>query len=321
MRGLTRRSRLTAVGALAAMGWVAWTLLSASAAGAVTLNGDWAPFNRCPVDNPAMLAADGVKVEAFCAAADSPSGSATIGNTTVPTGDTNLQFGVVQNNTTTPSTLTAVAPAGGALKAAPAKVPGGLLGLMCPSNVLVVTLICNGITNSQLNAVTATVQSAGPPSNFNLTASFRQGQPIVTLPVKIHLKNPILGSSCFIGSNSDPIVLHPRNLTAPTFGNGGRFDANGTPDPTNGVLETIVLNSTEGDNTFVVPGASGCDGLLSPVVDAAIDLKLGLPSPSGKNSVVLNNTTTQAATFGLPSAFAPHEGQALASDWHSAVLP
>lgn len=204
---------------------------------------------------------------------------------------------------------------------APAQLPGGLVGLMCPSNVLLVTSLCNEAVNDGLNAVTATVESAGPPSNFSIANQFEVGQPIITLPVKVHLQNPLLGSNCYIGTNSDPIVLHPVNLTAPKFtSQSGLFDANGTPDP-NGPLEALVLVANEGDSSFAAPGATGCGGVLSPVVDAAVNLKDGLPSPSGSNSVVLNNATSDLITFWCAACFAPNEGQALSTDWHSAVLP
>jgi hypothetical protein len=314
---LTRMTRVVPAGAVAAM-TVCAALASAGSASATTLNGDWAPFTRCPVDDPGMLAADGNTTVAACAAADSPSGSIKLGNSTTPTGDANLQFGVIQDNSTSPSTDAVVSPAGGALVTAPATVPGGVLGLMCPSQVPVVAALCNEAANSDLNTVTATVEAAGQPSNFNLVAQFLIGQPIITLPVKIHLHNPLLGSSCYIGSDSDPIVLHPANLAQPTFGNGEQFDANGTPDP-NGVLQSTVLIGNQGDSTFAVPGASGCGGLTSLLVDPAINLKLGLPSPSGNNNLVLANTTSQLATFSDPPAFAPNEGQDLSADWHSAV--
>lgn len=140
--------------------------------------------------------------------------------------------------------------------------------------------------------------------------------------MKIHLQNPLLGSSCYIGTNSDPIVLHPANLKKPTLGTGEVFDANGTPNP-KGVLQSIILIANEGDKSFATPGASGCGptAILSPLVNTAVDLKDGLPSPSGKNSVVLNHVTSELASFGDPAAFAPHEGQDLSKDWHSAVLP
>lgn len=296
-------------------------LLSASpAASAVTLNGDWAPFTRCPVDNATMLAATGNATVASCVAANSPSGTFTIGNTTTPTGTSNLQFGLLENNKTSPSTFTAIAPAGGALVAAPAQVPGGVLGLMCPSDIPVVTALCVQAENNSLNAVTAVVEPAGAPSDLNIAAEFQVGKPIVSLPVKLHLINPLLGSNCYLGSDSNPIVLKPANLAKPTFGQGELFDANGTPDP-NGVLQSIVLRGNEGDSSFAVPGASGCGGLASLFVDPAINLKLGLPSPAGKNSVVLKKVTSDTVSFTNPPALAPHEGKALSADWHSAVLP
>lgn len=312
--------RTTLAGAVAALAFLC-ILASARSASAVTLNGDWAPFTRCPVNSSPMLAADGVKYAAACASADSPSGSSRIGNTSLTTGQSNLQFGLIENNTTTPSTFSVVAPSAGALVAAPANVPGGLLGLMCPSNVPLITQLCEEAENNGLNAVTATVESAGAPSDFSITAQFAVGKPIITLPIKIHLQNPLLGSDCYIGTNSDPIVLHPANLERPTFGPGGLFNPNGTPNPTNGVLQSNILIANEGDSSFAAPGASGCGGILSPIVDLAVDLKDGLPSPSGNNSVVLNNVTSEVASFVQPSAFAPNEGRELSKDWHSAVRP
>lgn len=301
---------VTAVAALAAAG----------SASAVTLNGDWAPFTRCPVEAQPMLAAGGVKIIASCLSVDSPNGSVTIGSTTVTTGDTNLQIGLIENNSKALSTFKAVSPSGGAVVAAPASVPGGLLGLMCPSSIPVIAQICATLVNNPLNNVTAVVQPAGNPTNLSLVNSFAQGKPIVRLPVMIQLQNSILGSTCYIGSTSDPIVLHPENLTAPTFGDGGAFDANGTPDPS-GVLSALILDSTEGDNKFSVPAATGCGGTLSAIITPILNAKIGLPSPSGKNSLTLDGVVNDLAAFGDPAEYAPHEGQQLAADWNSAVLP
>jgi hypothetical protein len=318
MRSTASLSRFARVGVIAALATLAG-LLSAGSASAVTLNGDWAPFNRCPVTNPTMLAADGAIKQAFCAVADSPSGSATIGSTTVTTGDTNLQFGLVTDTSTNPETVTAVSPPGGAVVAAPAQVPGGLLGLMCPSLIPVISQICATLVNSPLNAVNAVVESAGDPSNINLVAQLKQGVPILTLPVKIQLQNPILGSNCFIGSDANPILLHPENLTTPTVSNV-RFKTNGTPAK-GGPLFALITNATQGDNTFSVPTASGCGGLLSLLIDPIVNAKLGLPSPSGSNSLVLNDSTNELASFVNSARQAPNEGKHLARAWQSAVLP
>ena len=37
--------------------------------------------------------------------------------------------------------------------------------------------------------------------------------PIVTLPIKIQLTGAGLGPTCFIGSEQNPIVLHPANTS------------------------------------------------------------------------------------------------------------
>ena len=319
MRLRVRTFRIAALAAVTALTATA-ALAAAGSASAVTLNGDWAPFTRCPVEAPSMLAAGGVKIIASCLAVDSPSGSVTIGSTTVTTGDTNLQIGLIENNTKATATFKAVSPTGGAVVAAPASVPGGLLGLMCPSSIPVIAQICAELVGSPLNAVNAVVQPAGNPTQLNLLNSFAEGKPIVRLPVMIQLQNSILGSTCYIGSTSDPIVLRPENVTTPTFGDGGAFDANGTPDP-NGVLSALIVDSTEGDNTFSVPAATGCGGLLSAIITPILNLKIGLPSPSGKNSLVLDGVVNDLAAFGDPVEYAPHEGQQLATDWNSAVLP
>ena len=131
MRLNLRRISVAAAGVLTALAVLMPT--DRASAATTTLNGDWAPFSRCPVENSAMLAANGTSTIAFCLASDSPSGSVTLGKTTAPTGDVNLQVGLVDNTST--GTFTVVAPSGGAITAAPVQIPGGLLGLMCPSSI------------------------------------------------------------------------------------------------------------------------------------------------------------------------------------------
>lgn len=308
-RTALRRITVIAAGGLSALGLA----LSGSPASAATttLNGDWAPYNRCPVSDPAMLAADGTNTLAFCLVSDSQSGSVTMGSITAPTGDVNLQLGLVENNTTGATTL--VTPAGGAISAAPVTIPGGLLGLMCPSSIPAVTAVCNEITSTSLNTVTAVVQPAGDPTDFSLAAGLGSGQPIVTIPIKIQLQNPLLGSSCYLGSDSAPIDLHPENTTTPTIG-VNFFDANGTPDTSGALEEVAETGATQSDTTAAIPGASGC-GLLG-ILNSAINLKAGLPSASGKNSFTLNNSAVGLAGIASPGAT---DGQDLAQDWNSAL--
>lgn len=283
------------------------------AAAPPTLAGAWAPLNRCPVDDPAMRAADGVTVAAACLSSSSASGSITMGGTTLPTGASDLQLGLLNRG----GTYTVVAPPGGAIIAAPVQIPGGLLGLMCPSDIPFITRICEQLENSTLNRVTATIESAGPPRDFNLGAGTGVGQPIVTLPVKIKLSNPFLDPNCYIGSNSNPILLRPANATRPT-GTVVRFNADGTPNPTGEMGYVSLRGADQVDNTFAVPGANGC-GFLG-LLDGAVNLKQGLPSPSGENSLTLSNATTNVGGFQIPRNFAPTQGQQLADRWHAAVV-
>lgn len=278
-----------------------------------TLAGAWAPLNRCPVDDPAMLAATGTATVANCLASEAASGSIKLGGTTVTAGATNLQFGVVSSG----STFTVVSPAGGAIVSAPVQIPGGLLGLMCPSDIPIISGICDQLVNGAINTVTATVRPAGNPTEFSLSAGLGVGQPILRLPVKIQLSNPFLGSNCFIGSNSDPIVLRPVNLTRPA-GSIVRFDPDGALDARGVHGYAVASGASQSDTTFAVPGANGC-GLFG-LLDFAVNLKQGLPSPAGDNALTLNNATTRFGGFFIPSAAAPTEGRQLSTAWHAAIV-
>jgi hypothetical protein len=300
--------RIAILGALVVGG----LLVPAGSASAQQLNGIWGPFTRCPVDSQSILASDGVSSAPACIAANSPSGSIKLGNSTQTTGATNLQLGATIDSATNVFSL--VSPADGALVAEPVDVEGGLLGLMCPSDIPLVSAICAGLVGSELNAVTATVEPAGEASNFSRTAALSLGQPIVTVPVKVHLENPILGPNCYIGSNADPIVLRPRNTTRPTLSAAtGALD--GTPTP-GGRLVTLTGLSTQGDDSFAVPGATGC-GLLG-VLNTAVNQQQGLPSPAGNNNLVLNNASSAIISR---SSAGPVTGQEFSDGWHSAVLP
>jgi hypothetical protein len=287
-----------------------------------TLNGDWANLNRCPVDNPTMLAADGTTTAAFCLAVASPSGALTIGGLTLPTKASNLQMGLVLNETN--GTTTLVSPAGGASISESIEVPNGLQALICPSRGRLAWQVCRPQRNhrgnehsSRLTNLTVSMVPAGEPSNFNLIAGLSLNQPLLSLPVKIHLQNRLLGNHCYIGSEAEPIVLQPENTTQPalTF---EAFDGNGTPDES-GPLEVIQILDTQGANSFAVPTATDC-GFMG-IFDEAIDGHMGLPSAAGKNSLVFNEAKTDLAAINNAESVAPNDGQELSKDWHSAVQP
>lgn len=281
-------------------------------AAAPALAGAWAPLNRCPVDAAAMRAADGIAVVSACLSSNSATGSIKLGDTTLPTGSTDLQLGLLNRS----GVYSIVAPSGSAVVAAPVEIPGGLLGLMCPSDIPLISDICDRVVDNPLNRVTATIEAAGAPRDFSLANGVGIGQPIVTLPVKIKLSNPFLDPNCYIGSNSNPILLKPANLARPT-GQVVRFNADGTANPTGEMGYLSLSGASQSDSTFAVPGAQGCGlfGLLS----GAVNLKQGLPSPAGENSLVLNNAVTNLGGFQTPRNFAPTQGQQLSDRWHAAA--
>ncbi|MEU2978954.1 hypothetical protein ABZ678_18625 [Streptomyces hirsutus] len=312
MPRFSTRARLATVSALTALGALA--SLGTATAAAPALNGEWAPSTRCPVDSAPMLAADGLRKTPQCVVSTSAGGSIKLGKTTVVTGRTDLQIGVVQN---ADGTSSVVAPPSGALVADSATVPGGLLGLMCPSDVPVITAICRTLDDSSLNRITATMESVGAPYAFDQTAGILTDLPIVALPVRIHLENPLLGGKCYIGTASNPIVLRPKNLNYPEFGMSF-FQGDGTPDEAGEMSRINLTGATQNDSAFAVPAATGC-GLNVGLINAAVNAKTGLPSAAGNNSLTLDNTRTHLTGLNAPGTVAPDAGRVLAENWHSAV--
>jgi hypothetical protein len=130
-----------------------------------------------------------------------------------------------------------------------------------------------------------------------------------------------LGPSCFLGSDMDPIVLHPANTdVSNAMLDIQQFDTDGTPDP-NGILASLVVSgTTQGDNTFAVPGASGCGPNGDATLDAVVNAVVGLPSPSGANHLVLDDASSALAfpTSGLSGSGTIVTGQQFSDAWHSA---
>lgn len=282
----------------------------------VTLNGGWAPFNRCPVDDPRMLSADGATNIALCMSVSSPGGSVTIGKVTLPIGGSNFQAGGIANNEAE-GAVTLVSPRGGAAVGSPLQLPGGLQALVCPSSSPGLRAFCRARPYGFLNSIVMTMVSAGEPSNFNLAAGAGTGAPILTLPLKVHLENPLLGGHCYIGTDSEPIVLHAANLSPPTLG-FENFAGDGTRG-NGGPLTALLLNgAAQSDTQVAIPGVHGCG--VGGLLDKLIDGHIGLPSPSGDNAIVSYEVSSEITLLNEPEAIVPNDGKILSGDWHSAVL-
>jgi hypothetical protein len=169
------------------------------------------------------------------------------------------------------STGTVVANAKGGLTPVKQPVPGGIIGLTG------LDWLVNFLNIEQLKLYAVT-ELAGPPV-------LATG---LTLPLKIHLINPVLGNSCYVGSDSSPVTL---NMTT------GTTSPPPPNEPITGVVPTGSLdlatgilhqdNGTFVDNSFAAPGASGCVltllGFLPINLNPLVNSQSGLPSPAGTN--------------------------------------
>jgi hypothetical protein len=244
----------------AALAVVAAMALLAPTAPAATPAPGYGQFASCPTqaEIPAVVA---------CVRSDIKGGHFKMGNKKVPiskpmtlSGGLNAEFKFVK------ATLPPVAQ----------QVPGGVIGLT-GLDWLVNFL---DIDSLQLFAVT---ELAGLPTlGENLT-----------LPIKVRLINPVLGNKCYVGSNSNPIVLNlTEKTTSPPPPNqpisGKEFEF--SEDAASGIL--TFKNGVLVDNSFAAPGASGCTltlfGFIPISINGLVNSQSGLPAPAGTNETVQN---------------------------------
>jgi hypothetical protein len=246
-----------------------------------TPKGAFAVFAQCPIHAAGV---DG------CIYSPTTSGHVTLGKQEVPILNTQvLQGGLLEE--TEPFVKHMV----GALNSetltkTPQEVPGGLTDLVNCQEITgegwfekELRNACKAVFANKLTGVNAITELAGPASGIALnTANEQLGSgTALTLPVKVRLENSLLGSECYIGTESEPIDI---NLTTGATTGG----PTGKPGTQKGkekgkILEISGVSLVS--NTFKAPGASGCGpfGLLDGIVDS----KIGLPAATG-NTAVLN---------------------------------
>lgn len=261
------RARTTVVAAVAAL---ALPALLASPTAQAAEDHPFEVFRNCPAQQMLAEAAD---PSTSCVTAAVTGGTFVIGKGTVPvTAESVLSLGIASVGTEEKTFGTP----GKVFTSSPMQVPGGLLGVPGLERLL------PGLTD-----VTATVELATTElPEVDILASIYGGE-VVALPIKIRLRNALLGNKCFIGSNADPIVLHLASEKA------GSFEF--VPVGETGSL-IHARGSVVADRSFAVPAATGCGigGSLNGVVNS----RQGLPSPAGRNSAVLD----QDAYLGGPAS-------------------
>lgn len=272
--------------ALAAM-----LLVPASQAAAQTHHptGEFAQFAECPLENPELL---------VCLYSESSDGVFTVGSKEVPlVNPVILQGGLAGEDVFAP--LTGLAAANGeTLSKTPQPVPGGLLGVVAPEwwPEWLQTWF-NDHIDEGFTGVTATVELAGPASDIkvNTLALLTETGTALSLPVKIKLSNFLLGNNCYIGSNSNPVVIDftsgetsPPPPNEPISGSAGTLEINET-----GTLITLSGGALV-NNSFAAPEADGCGGIFSFFIDPLVNSLVGLPAPAGTNTAVLEGVIKNA---------------------------
>jgi hypothetical protein len=257
------------------------SLALAASASAGPPTGDYAQFNRCPVNNALVTS---------CLYSEVTSGSFKLGTSTVPINKKIvLQGGIGSDENYNIFFVNAVG--ADTLSKTGLDVPGGLLGIMQGSGFTGALLAAFEAAVHSANGVTATAELVGPVQ-LNLINFIIASGTALTLPVRIHLENPFLGSNCYIGSSTTPVNLTmTTGTTAPPAPN---TPISGNPGTTvfspDGNLTTVTGFSLV-NNSFSVPAASGCGYWpFVSLITAAVNLKEALPSAAGKNSAVFNGS-------------------------------
>lgn len=267
-------------------------LLLAGSASAHT--GEFAKFNYCPSTNP----------EAFkCLYSVTYGGKIVLGSKTTPiTNPTILQGAYTETNREKKhiSKFLGAVNGGETLTKVPQPVPGGLAGLINCKEIenFLARIACELVFENELTGVNATLELAKPASEIQISEfNLLGGEGVaLKLPVKVHLENPFLGSSCYVGSSTNPIIWNlTTGTTSPPPGIEPIHGKAGFPElqEKNEIVE--VTDNELVDNTWKAPEATGCGGALSILVDPVIDLAVGVPSTPGTNTAKLNNTITVAS--------------------------
>jgi len=156
-----------------------------------------------------------------------------------------------------------------------------------------VKLLSKWFFENSVTGVKATLELAKPAteieiSEFNLGAE--EGVAL-KLPVKVRLENPFLGSSCYVGSSSSPIIWNlTTGETTPPAGVTPMVGSSGSAEFIEESEIVKIAGAELVENDWAAPEATGCGGILSFLVDPVVDSMLGLPAKAGVSSARLVNS-------------------------------
>jgi hypothetical protein len=278
----------------AAMLAVALTALVFAGSASAKLTGEFKKFEFCPYTNTAVER---------CINSLTTGGEVVLGSKKVPIEkQVTLQGGYKETTFEGPEGEYAEfvgATNGITLSKAKQNVPGGLAGLVnCKeiSNFLL-RISCEVTFENGLTGVTSTLELAKPASDIRISEiHLSEGIGVaMKLPVRVHLENPFLGESCFVGSSGTPIKWEL--TTGETSPPGPNKSITGKIGSVSFLEKGQILKLTGNelvDNAWSAPAASGCGGIFSFIIDPIVNSSSGLPSAAGKNTARLKNEVWMA---------------------------
>ncbi len=278
-----RTSRRASHACVAALGALVLCMLLAPSALAKP-KGAFAVFAQCPT-----------ATATYCFYLSSTGGELHLNKSTIPfTKSVTIQGGIKRNAETGAETFIA-ALNGETLSKTPQALPGGLSGLLTCREISnpLEKRACEVEFEGGQTAVNVIAELAKPASEIGISKVnfFKEEGVALRLPVKLKLENPFLGSECYVGSASSPVVwpLTTGATTAPPGGKSIKGTAGKVEILEGGTLEKAIGASLV-ENNFTAPAASGCGGIYSFLIDPIVDEKIGLPAADGKNTVIVNGT-------------------------------
>jgi hypothetical protein len=286
--------------ALSALLLTALVALGLTASAQAKLTGEFTKFAQCPYTN-----AKAIK----CITSITNGGEVVLGSKTVPiVNPVTLQgaYGEPVEIKEGAEFYPFIAATNGVtLSKTPQPVPGGLAGIVNCKTISepFLRFSCELVFENGITGLNSTLELAKPASAIRISENNLAGEvgTALQMPIKIHLENPFLGSNCYVGSSSNPIIwnltdgtTNPPAPNKPITGTGGEGE----------FLEEFSILKLNGnvlvDNAWAAPGVSGCGGflvelLLNPIINSAS----GLPSAAGKNTAILKNTIYEASAFAV----------------------
>jgi hypothetical protein len=302
LAGVSRRTLVMAVMAL----MVPVTALASASPAMAEPKGIFKVFKECPTEIPGL---------AQCTFSQVTAGEFVIGTSRVPitgSGQTiTLQGGNIKTGNPENEAEYFALPAknGESLSKTELNVPGGLTGFINCEEIkgsgwfeTELRKACKAVFEGPLLGVTATSELVANEHNPVIVNEFnanREEGTALTLPLRVHLKNPFLGKSCYIGSEAHPLQLHlttgATSLKSPPKGwksiHGALGEIRGESEKELSVLR-LIGNSLV-DNTFAAPAPEGCGEITlfgktyTGFADSLLEGKLKIPNNPGENTAIL----------------------------------